>query len=95
MLTKTTEAVGRAWKFDNKWIWSALVLVGSLLGYSIPESLDLPFATHAEVKEAIEAHEATYHNSVVQPQPEPSFSTKEEAPATPAPTKRKINVEGY
>jgi hypothetical protein len=93
MIAKTTEAVGRAWKFDNKYIWSILFFVGSLLGYSIPETLEgyVPFADKAQVQ-SIDNRVTALEDSV--------FGSKREEqpvepPATPTPVKKKINVEGY
>ena len=82
MFKQTTEAAGRAWKYDNKWIWSVLVLIGGLTGYSLPEGFDLPFVTHAEL-EAAKCQCGTIPVDV-------SDDIPEEPVVTPT-----INVEGY
>lgn len=90
MWKKTTEATGRAWKFDNKYVWAAIFLIGNALGYSVPATLEgvaFPFADKTEVQK-IEQRVDDLENAV--------FNTASvEQPTTPTPIKQKINVEGY
>ncbi len=98
MWKKTTEATGRAWKFDNKYIWAAIFLIGNALGYSVPATLEgiVPFAYQSDVL-VIEQRVDVLEDAVFGAKPEPK---EEEQPVEPEPTpepvkKHRIKVEGY
>lgn len=88
MYKKSVDALGRSWKFDNKFIWTALVLIGSALGYSVDNiPLELPFATKADIEtidSRIDALEQTVWGKPLE---------LETIKLPPTPTK--VNVEGY